>query len=389
MLFLVAGVIYFLSLKFFALFCYDKVQLSFNTSYKIPKRFYNYFLFLVLLSSLLLVDIFFIELKHRLILFTLLYIILFLFFGFKGFKIIGYFVIKILEACLKINLLLFSLISTVAIILIFYSIFYNSFEFFKEIGITNFLFKTNWSPENYTSDPSNSFGVIPLIINTVYITLFSVIVAMFFGVLIAIYLSEYIKSKRISFLLKSIFEIIAGIPSMFYGFFGAFILAPKVVIFFNSLGIEMAIDSIIIPSIAIGIMMIPYVATLLDDAFSSIPKTLKDASTAMGLTRFETIKKLIIPIAIPEIISTLIIVVARVLGETMIVLLTCGIIANMTFNPLEPSTTITVQIVHLLTGDTSFDSLKTLSVFGLSMFLFIATMTLNIISVKIKNKVKY
>lgn len=386
---LLISILYIISLKCFSFFFYERIKLSFKNSYQVPKRFYYYFLFVLLIISIALVSIFFTELKHRIILFLLTYTILFLFFSIKGFKMIGYFVIKILEICLKMNFLAFSLISTLAIILIFYSIFYNSFEFFKAIGISNFLFKTYWSPEDYMIDPQNSFGIIPLIINTCYITLFSVLVAMFFGVLIALYLAEYIKSKRLSFFLKSVFEIIAGIPSVFYGFFGAFILAPKVIRLFNSIGIDISIDSIIIPSIAIGVMMIPYVATLLDDAFSSIPKTLKDASIAMGLTKFETIKKLILPISMPEIISTLIIVVSRVLGETMIVLLTCGIIANMTFNPLEPSTTITVQIVHLLTGDTSFESLKTLSVFGLSMFLFLATMILNIISIKIKSSYKF
>jgi phosphate transport system permease protein len=286
------------------------------------------------------------------------------------------------------NLLLFSIISIITVGLIFYSIFINSYLFFEQVGLANFFLKTSWIPENYEFDLENSFGIIPLVINTLYITLFSIIVAFSFGLLIAINLSEYIKSKRTRFILKSIFEIIAGVPSIFYGFIGAFFLAPKIVYFASTFGVYISIESIIIPGIAIGVMMIPYVATLLDDAFSAIPKTLKDASIAMGLTTFETVKKLIIPISLPEIISTLIIVVSRVLGETMIVLLTCGIVANMTFSPLQPSTTITVQIVHLLTGDTSFESVKTLSVFALSLFLFIATMTLNIISIRIKNKSK-
>ena len=302
-----------------------------------------------------------------------------------GFRLIGLFVIKIIEFCIRLNLLAFSITSIVAVCLIFYSIFVNSFVFFEEIGIQNFLFKTIWAPENYEIDPENSFGIIPLVINTFYITLFSLIVSFVFGLLIAIHISEYVKSKRIKFLLKSVFEIVAGIPSIFYGFFGAFFLAPWLVSFGKSFGFDVSVESIIVPGIAIGIMMIPYVATLLDDAFSTIPKTLKDSSTAMGLTKFETVKNLIIPISFPEIISTLIIVISRVLGETMVVLLTCGIIATMTINPLNPSTTITVQIVHLLTGDTSFDTTKTLSVFALSLFLFIATLILNLISIKIKN----
>jgi phosphate transport system permease protein len=298
------------------------------------------------------------------------------------------YIIKIIEHCVGVNFLIFSLISSLVIILIFYSIFTNAFTFLKEIGISNFLFKTNWQPEGYLSDPKNSFGIIPLIINTLYITFFSLIVSFLFGMLAAIYLAEYTKSKQVRFLLKSSFEIVAGIPSIFYGFFGAFILAPALVKFGRSIGVYISMESILIPGIAIGVMMTPYVATLLDDAFSSIPKTLKDASTAMGVTKYETIKYLILPIALPEIISTLIIVISRVLGETMVVLLTCGIISLMTLNPLLPSTTITVQIVYLLTGDTSFDSVKTLSVFGLSLFLFVSTMLLNIISLKVKSKNK-
>ncbi len=357
-------------------------------SYVVPRRFYYYALFIIATVTYLICFLFFDEVLHNIIIFCLIYSFTCLIFYTKGFKLLGYSVIKIIEYCLKANLFLFSIVSVVAVGLIFYSVFVNSYEFFQQIGLANFFLKTSWNPENYEFDLVNSFGIIPLIINTLYITLFSIIVSFFFGILIAIHISEYIRSKKLRFILKSIFEIIAGIPSIFYGFVGAFFLAPKLVVFFNSIGLKASLESILVPGIAIGIMMIPYVATLLDDTFSSIPKTLKDASIAMGLTKFETVKKLIIPISVPEIISTLIIVISRVLGETMVVLLTCGIVAQMTLNPLNSSTTITVQIVHLLTGDTSFESIKILSVFALSLFLFLATMILNIISIRIKNSAK-
>ena len=376
---------FLLSCKIFSKYFYLKLRTTLVSTYVVPRRFYFYFLFLITLSSYVISTLFLKEEVHILTSFTLIYSLLSAFFFLKGFKTLKSFVIKIIEYFVNLNFFLFSIISVLTIILIFYSIITNSLTFFNEVGIFNFLFKANWQPENYEIDPANSFGILPLIVNTLYITLFAVFVAFAFGVLIAIYLSEYIKTKKTRFFLKSYFEIVAGIPSIFYGFFGAFILAPNLVRFAASFGIDVSLESILVPGIAIGIMMIPYVSTLLDDAFSSIPKTLKDAAIAMGLTRFEMVKTLVLPIALPEIISTLIIVISRVLGETMIVLLTCGIASLMTLNPFLPSTTITVQIVHLLTGDTSFDSLKTLSVFGLSLFLFVSTMILNIISIKIKN----
>ncbi len=375
----------------FAKYCYLPLKTASSNSflnYVSPKRFYYYFLFILSITCLVVSILIFHEETQTIAFFLILYWALYAFLFFQGFSMIKSYIIKIIEHCVGVNFLIFSLISSLVIILIFYSIFTNAFTFLKEIGISNFLFKTNWQPEGYLSDPKNSFGIIPLIINTLYITFFSLIVSFLFGMLAAIYLAEYTKSKQVRFLLKSSFEIVAGIPSIFYGFFGAFILAPALVKFGRSIGVYISMESILIPGIAIGVMMTPYVATLLDDAFSSIPKTLKDASTAMGVTKYETIKYLILPIALPEIISTLIIVISRVLGETMVVLLTCGIISLMTLNPLLPSTTITVQIVYLLTGDTSFDSVKTLSVFGLSLFLFVSTMLLNIISLKVKSKNK-
>jgi phosphate transport system permease protein len=386
MLFLLSLTAFFVSYKIFVRFFYQKLAKNLSSSYVVPKRFYLYFLFGLSIICFFISISLFKSFAFQVASLFAIYFAFALFFFISGFKIIGGFIIHTIEYFIKMNLLLFSLASILVIGLIFYSIFVNSYIFFSEVGITNFLFKTNWSPEHYEFDIANSFGIIPLVINTFYITLFSLVVSFAFGMLIAIYLSEYVKSKRTRFMLKSTFEIVAGIPSIFYGFFGAFILAPKLADFGRLINIDISLESIIVPGIAIGIMMVPYVATLLDDAFSSIPKTLKDASTAMGLTRFETIKKLVLPISFPEIISTLIIVISRVLGETMVVLLTCGIVATMTFNPLNPSTTITVQIVHLLTGDTSFDSPKTLSVFALSLFLFCATMVLNIISIRIKNR---
>ena len=388
MIFAIYLVLFLASYKLFSYKFYPKLRPFLAKTYVVPRRFYFYFLFLLTLFCFGASQVLFREQIQALMAFAIIYSLSCSFLFVKGFKMINYLVIAIVEKCVKVNLLLFSVISVVAVILIFYSILTNSFLFFEQVGVSNFLFKTNWEPENYEFDAANSFGIIPLVINTLYITLFSVLVSFFFGLFIAIYLSEYVKSKNVRFLMKSSFEIVAGIPSIFYGFFGAFILAPNFVQFFGSIGLEVSIESIIIPGIAIGIMMIPYVTTLLDDAFSSVPKTLKDASIAMGLTKFETVMKLIFPISMPEIISTLIIVISRVLGETMVVLLTCGIVATMTLNPFMPSTTITVQIVHLLTGDTSFESTKTLSVFALSLFLFIATMILNIISIRVKNSVK-
>jgi phosphate transport system permease protein len=385
---LLSLITFFLSCVIFSKKYYEGLKLRLSSSYVIPKRFYFYLLFILSSCLYFLFSLLFGESLHIFLTFAIIYPLFCIFLFYKGFDILGYAIIKIVEYCIEMNLLLFSVISILTVGLVFYSIFINSYLFFEQVGLANFFLKTSWTPENYEFDLEGSFGIIPLIINTLYITLFAILVSFFFGILIAVHLSEYIKSKKVRFTLKSIFEIIAGIPSIFYGFIGAFLLAPKLVRFASSFGVDVSIESIIVPGIAIGIMMIPYVATLLDDAFSAIPKTLKDASIAMGLTKFETVKKLIIPISLPEIISTLIIVVSRVLGETMIVLLTCGIVAHMTLSPLKPSTTITVQIVHLLTGDTSFESVKTLSVFALSLFLFIATMTLNIISIRIKNKAK-
>jgi phosphate transport system permease protein len=281
------------------------------------------------------------------------------------------------------------------------SLAFDSFRFFQKVPVLDFLFGTQWSPQiAIRADQvgsSGAFGAVPLFAGTLLIMVIAMCVAAPIGLLSAIYLSEY-ASRTTRAVIKPLLEILAGVPTVVYGFFAALTVGPILRVFFNEIGLfliggpldglgqylalvqnQMALTA----GAVMGIMLIPFVSSLSDDILNAVPQSLRDGSFAMGATKSETVKRVLLPAALPGIAGALLLAVSRAIGETMIVTMAAGLAANLTFNPLDTVTTVTVQIVTLLTGDQEFNSAKTLSAFGLGLTLFLVTLALNIIAHRI------
>ena len=205
------------------------------------------------------------------------------------------------------------------------------------------------------------------------------------GLMSAIYLAEY-AGPRVRGLAKPVLEVLAGIPTVVYGFFAALTVAPAIRNFGESVGLEVASESALAAGLVMGIMIIPFVSSLSDDVINAVPQSLRDAAYGLGATQSETIKQVILPAALPGIMGGILLAVSRAIGETMIVVMAAGMSANLSVNPLEAVTTVTVQIVTLLVGDQEFDSAKTLAAFALGLMLFVVTLMLNVIALHIVRK---
>ncbi|PWQ92852.1 phosphate ABC transporter permease subunit PstC [Leucothrix pacifica] len=279
-----------------------------------------------------------------------------------------------------------AILTTVGIV---FSVIFESVLFFKSVSITEFLFGTKWSPQTSIradqAGSSGAFGAVPLFVGTLLISLIALIIAVPLGLMSAIYLSEYASSRFRSFA-KPTLEILAGIPTVVYGFFAALTVAPFIRNLGESLGLTVASESALAAGLVMGIMIIPFVSSLSDDVINAVPQSLRDGSFGMGATKSETIKQVVIPAALPGIIGGVLLAASRAIGETMIVVMAAGLSANLTFNPLEAVTTVTVQIVTLLTGDQEFDSPKTLAAFALGLGLFLITLLLNVIALHVIRK---
>lgn len=295
-----------------------------------------------------------------------------------------------------INVIRFS--SIVAILVtfgIFFSLIFEAFKFFQYVNFVDFFFNTSWNPNRAwvissgeTVDPEilkDAFGWVPLLTGTLLVGSVAMFVALPLGLASAIYLAEY-ASNRVRDVAKPIIEILAGIPTVVYGFFAALTLAPMLKNFGDSVGIDISAESALAAGLAMGVMIIPFVSSLSDDVIRSVPNSLRDGSYALGATKSETIKKVIIPAALPGIMGSFLLAVSRAIGETMIVVMAASLRANLTFNPLEPATTITTQIVTALIGDVEFENPKTLVAFALGLSLFIMTLILNIVAITIVRK---
>lgn len=269
---------------------------------------------------------------------------------------------------------------------IVFSLTFEAIEFFTRVSVTDFLFGLQWSPQTAIRvdqvGANGSFGAVPLITGTLLISAIAMIVATPLGLASAVYLSEYASEKSRA-LIKPVLEILAGIPTVVYGFFAALIIAPFIRMVGTSAGLEVASESALAAGIAMGIMIMPLISSLSDDVINAVPQALRDASYGLGATQSETIRKVVLPSAISGIAGSLLLAASTAIGETMIVVMAAGLAANLTANPLEAVTTITVQIVSLLTGDQEFDSAKTLSAFALGILLFFVTLALNVIAQKI------
>ncbi|MFI0842437.1 phosphate ABC transporter permease subunit PstC [Mesorhizobium sp. IMUNJ 23232] len=299
----------------------------------------------------------------------------------------------VVERIVRVFLIVCSAVAILTTIGIVLSLIFESFRFFEQVPFYKFLFGTHWSPQSaFTGAGAQAgdvnteiFGIVPLFVGTLLITLIAMLVAAPVGLMAAIYLSDY-ASKQVRAVAKPVLEILAGIPTVVYGFFAALTVAPFFRNLGESVGLSVASESALAAGIVMGIMIIPFVSSLSDDVINAVPQSLRDGSAGLGATKSETIRKVVIPAALPGIVSAMLLAVSRAIGETMIVVMAAGLAANLTLNPLEAVTTVTVQIVTLLVGDQEFDSAKTLAAFALGLVLFCITLALNIVALRVVQK---
>ncbi len=289
------------------------------------------------------------------------------------------------------GLFLCASISIAITALIMASVLFESVRFFSVIPLQDFLFGTIWSPQTAIradqAGSSGAFGAIPVFLGTCIITVIAMLVATPIGLFSAIYISEY-SSASLRNRLKPALETLAGIPTVVYGYFAVTSVAPFIRNSGAYLGLDVASESALAAGFVMGVMIIPFIMSLSEDAINSVPYSLRDASLALGATKSETILLVILPAAFPGIISAILLGISRAIGETMIVVMAAGLSANLSINPLASVTTVTVQIVTLLTGDQEFNSPKTLAAFALGLTLFLITLILNFIAIRIVKKYK-
>jgi phosphate transport system permease protein len=276
--------------------------------------------------------------------------------------------------------------TTIGIVL---SLVFESIKFFQLVPLHEFLFGLRWEPQiAIRADQvagQGAFGVVPVILGSVVIMTIALVVAVPIGLFSAIYLNEF-ASPRTRNIVKPTLEILAGVPTIVYGFFAILVVAPFLRSTGASLGIEISPNTALAAGICMAIMLIPFISSFADDALSAVPRALSDGSRALGATRGETMLKILFPAAIPGIVGGVLLAVSRAIGETMIVVMAAGIIATLTINPLDSVTTVTLQIVTLLIGDTEFDNPKTLAAFALGSLLFLITLCINIFALRIVRK---
>ena len=280
---------------------------------------------------------------------------------------------------------LIAILTTFGIVL---SLLFETMRFFQKVPVLDFLFGTQWSPQTAIradqAGSSGAFGSIPLFWGTIFIgATIAMLVAIPLGLMSAIYLTQYAKAQVRS-VLKPLLEILAGVPTVVYGYFAALTVAPLVRDLGLAIGITSASsESALAAGLVMGVMIIPFVSSMADDSIAAVPQAMRDGSLALGATRSETIRKVILPAALPGVVGGVLLAVSRAIGETMIVVMAAGLSANLTLNPFNSVTTVTTQIVQLLTGDQEFDSAKTLAAFALGLVLFIITLLLNLIALRV------
>jgi phosphate transport system permease protein len=279
-----------------------------------------------------------------------------------------------------------AILTTLGIVL---SLLFEALRFFDRVSPLEFFFGLNWEPQIPIREgqvtAGGAFGAIPVFTGTLLISAIALAVAIPIGLLSAIYLNEYAHPKFRA-VVKPTLELLAGIPTVVFGFFAVLVVAPAIRDFGAMIGVPIAPNSALAAGAVMGIMIIPFVSSLSDDAIAAVPRSMRDGSYAMGATKGETITKVLLPAALPGIMGGILLAASRAIGETMIVVMAAGIIASLTLNPLEPVTTVTVQIVTLLIGDVEFDNPKTLAAFALGLVLFLVTLALNVIALHIVRK---
>lgn len=289
------------------------------------------------------------------------------------------------ERSIMLLLLVASLVAILTTFGIVASLVFETGIFFSQVSPIDFLFGTHWSPGTAVGqDIGGNFGAIPLFWGTIYIgAIIAMVVAIPLGLMSAIFLTQY-ASPTLRKWLKPMLEILAGVPTVVYGYFAALTVAPFIRDIAASLGRDNpSTESALAAGLVMGVMIIPFVSSMADDSIAAVPRAMKDGSLAMGATKSETIKRVLVPAALPGIVAGVMLAISRAIGETMIVVMAAGAAANLTLDPLDSMTTVTFQIVQLLTGDQEFDSPKTLSAFALGLVLFIVTLILNIVALRV------
>ena len=290
------------------------------------------------------------------------------------------------ESTVIVALFLAASIAVLTTVGIVFSVMLEALRFFQQVPLTEFLFGLNWSPQTAIRadqvGSSGSFGAVPLFAGTLMITGIAMVIAVPIGLMVAIYMAEYV-SPRVRAIVKPVLELLAGIPTVVYGYFAALTVAPLLRNFGVDIGFEISSESALGAGLVMGIMILPFISSISDDVINSVPQGLRDGSYGLGATKSETIKRVILPAALPGIVGGFLLAVSRAIGETMIVVMAAGLAANLTANPFEAVTTVTVQIVTLLVGDQEFDSPKTLAAFGLGLTLFVVTLVLNVIALQV------
>ncbi len=295
------------------------------------------------------------------------------------------------EVAVRWGLMLASLVAILTTLGIVLSLVFESLRFFQTVSPIEFLFGTRWSPQTAIRadqvGSSGAFGAVPLFWGTIFIgAIIAMLVAIPLGLMSAVYLTQYAK-PGVRKVLKPVLELLAGVPTVVYGFFAALTVAPRVRDFAVWLGMsDASSESALAAGVVMGVMIIPFVSSMADDALNAVPGSMRDGSLAMGATPSETVKRVLLPAALPGIVGGILLAVSRAIGETMIVVMAAGLAANLTINPFDSVTTVTTQIVALLTGDQEFDSPKTLSAFALGLVLFGITLLLNIYALAVVKK---
>ena len=288
-----------------------------------------------------------------------------------------------------------SFLAVITTFSIFLALIAESVRFFAKVPLQDFLFGLKWSPQTAIRadqiGASGAFGIIPLLTGTMLVTLIAMLTAIPLGLFAAIYLTAY-ASPRVHAVVKPVLELLAGVPTVVYGFFALLIVGPLVADGAQFVGAALGIEinppaqNALAAGLVMGVMIIPFVSSLSDDVISSIPGSLEEGALAVGARKSEAVTDVILPAAAPGLVGAFLLAVSRAIGETMIVVMAASRSANLTFNPLERVTTITVQIVALLTGDQEFDSAKTLSAFALGLVLFLSTLAINVVALFIVKK---
>jgi phosphate transport system permease protein len=275
------------------------------------------------------------------------------------------------------------------------SLLFESIRFFSQYSMIDFFFGTHWSPLKAFSSSGGqseidgvtqgSFGMLPVMVGTLLVAFIAMMVAVPIGLFAAIYMAEF-ASERTRNIVKPALEVLAGVPTVVYGFFAALTVGPFIRDLGLFAGLDISAQSALAAGGVMGIMIIPFISSLSDDVITAVPRSLRDGALGLGSTRGEMITKVVLPAAFPGLIGAFLLAISRAIGETMIVVMAAGVSAQLTINPLDSVTTVTVQIVMLLTGDTEFDSLKTLSAFALGITLFVMTLMLNMAALSVSRR---